>query len=173
MQGDGAGDIAAVIFDIAEIAELTGLPGLVAEVLINLQGAPVLLFGQINIAARLFDHAEIGEPAGHGHALAEFFIDNKDAVRAIVERYLSIVWDSSNIGKAPDIVQMIVNDLGGLRSGQLLFVSDPNQDALVFGVWWPWGDGKTISLRVAPYDKRLSDAEIAELITLLKGWFGR
>ncbi|MEE8625622.1 MAG: hypothetical protein V3T19_09800 [Acidiferrobacterales bacterium] len=105
-------------------------------------------------------------------ALAEFFIDNKDAVRATVERHLSIVWDSSNIGKAPDIVQMIVNDLGGLRSGQLLFVSDPNQDALIFGVWWPWGDGKTISFRVAPYDKRLSDAEIAKLITLFKGWFG-
>jgi hypothetical protein len=105
-------------------------------------------------------------------ALAEFFIDDKDRVRAIVERYLSIAWDSSNIGKATDIVQMIVNDLGGLRPGQQLFVSGPNHDVFIYGVWWPWGDGKTISFRVAPYDKRLSDAEIAELITLFKGWFG-
>ena len=105
-------------------------------------------------------------------ALAEFFIDNKDRARAILDRYLSIAWDSSNIGKAPDIMQMIVNDLGGLRSGQLFFVSDPNHEVFIYGVWWPWGDGKTISFRVAPYDKRLSGAEIAELITLFKGWFG-
>jgi len=104
--------------------------------------------------------------------LAEFSVGNKDRVRAILERYLSIAWDSSNIGKAPDIVQMIVNDLGGLRPGQQLFVSGPNHDVFIYGVWWPWGDGKTISFRVAPYDKRLSDAEIAEFITLFKGWFG-
>ena len=105
-------------------------------------------------------------------ALAEFFIENKDRVRAILERYLSIAWDSSTIGKAPDIVQLIANHLGGLRSGQLLFISDPNQDVFVYGAWWPWGDQKTVSLRVAPCDKRLSDSEITELSKLFKGWFG-
>ena len=100
--------------------------------------------------------------------LAEFFVDNKDRVREILERYLSIAWDSSNIGKAPDVVRMIAGHLGGLRSGQLLFTSDPNQDALIFGAWWPWGDGNTISLRVAPFDKRLSDSEMSELIKLFK-----
>ena len=103
--------------------------------------------------------------------LAEFFVDNKDRVREILERYLSIAWDSSNIGKAPDVVRMIAGHLGGLRSEQLLFTSDPNQDALIFGAWWPWGDGNTISLRVAPFDKRLSDSEMSELIKLFKGWF--
>ena len=103
--------------------------------------------------------------------LAEFFVDNKDRVREILERYLSIAWDSSNIGKAPDVVRMIAGHLGGLRSGQLLFTSDPNRDALIFGAWWPWGDGNTISLRVAPFDKRLSDSEMSELIKLFKGWF--
>lgn len=103
--------------------------------------------------------------------LAEFFVDNKDRVREILERYLSIAWDSSNIGKAPDVVRMIAGHLGGLWSGQLLFTSDPNQDALIFGAWWPWGDGNTISLRVAPFDKRLSDSEMSELIKLFKGWF--
>ncbi len=104
--------------------------------------------------------------------LAEFFIDNKDKVRAILERYFSITCDSSNIGKAPDIVQMIANNFGGLRPGQLLFISDPNQDFFIYGVWWPWGDGKTISLRVGPYSKKLSGAEKAELIKQFKGWFG-
>jgi hypothetical protein len=72
--------------------------------------------------------------------LAEFSVDNKGSIRSILERYLSIVWDSSNIGKAPDTVQMIASHLGGLRSGQLLFASDPNQDAFLFV---PGGPGAT------------------------------
>lgn len=105
-------------------------------------------------------------------ALAEFSVDNKDSVREILGRYLSIAWDSSNIAKAPDALQMIASRLGGLRSGQLLLASDSNQKAFVFGAWWPWGNEKTISIRVAPFDKGLSDSEMAELIRLFKGWFG-
>lgn len=104
--------------------------------------------------------------------LAEFSVGNKDRVRTILERYLSIAWDSSTIDNAPDIVRMIDSHLGGLRSGQLLFTSDANQDAFIFCAWWPWGDGKTISIRVAPFDRRLSDSEMAEIIKQFKGWFG-
>jgi hypothetical protein len=57
-------------------------------------------------------------------------------------------------------------------SGQLLFTSDPNQENFIFCPWWPWGDGKTISIRIAPSHKKLADSEKAELIKLLKGWFG-
>ena len=104
--------------------------------------------------------------------LAEFGVDNKDNIRAILERYLGSSWDSSNIGKAPDIVQVINSNLGGLKPGQLLFTSDPSQDAIVFCAWWPWGDGKTISIRIAPLYMKLLDSEKAEQIQLFKRWFG-
>jgi hypothetical protein len=104
--------------------------------------------------------------------LAGFCVDNKDRVRAILERYLSFTWDSSNIGNAPDIVRMINSHLGGLMSGQLLFSSDPNQAALVFCAWWPWGDGTTISIRLGLSHKKLSESEKAEQIKVFKGWFG-
>lgn len=104
--------------------------------------------------------------------LAEFGADKKGSIRPILERYLSIPWDISNIGKAPDIVRTVNNNLGGLRSGQLLFTSDPNRDALTFCAWWPWGDGKTISIRIAPFYKELLASEKAGRIQLLKGWFG-
>ena len=81
--------------------------------------------------------------------LAEFSADNGDQFRAILERDFSNVWDSSNIREAPDIVQMCNDNFGGLRSGQLLFTTDSSQDIFVYGAWWPWGDGKTISLRIA------------------------
>ncbi|PQP34037.1 hypothetical protein C6A37_09840, partial [Desulfobacteraceae bacterium SEEP-SAG9] len=103
--------------------------------------------------------------------LAEFDVDNKDSTRAILERCLSSTWNSSNIGNAPAIVQLINSNLGGLRSGQLLFTSDPSQDAIIFCAWWPWGDGKTISIRIAPLYLKLLDSEKAEQIQLFKRWF--
>ena len=91
--------------------------------------------------------------------LAEFSADNGDEFRAILERDFSKVWDSSNIREAPDIVQMCDNNFGGLRSGQLLFTTDPSQDVFVCGAWWPWGDGATISLRIASPAKELQHEE--------------
>ncbi|MBW2640176.1 MAG: hypothetical protein JRE10_08440 [Deltaproteobacteria bacterium] len=57
--------------------------------------------------------------------LAEFSADNADKFRAILERDFSKVWDNLNIREAPDIVQMCNKNFGGLRSGQLLFTTDP------------------------------------------------
>jgi len=104
--------------------------------------------------------------------LAEFGAGQKDDIRAILERFLPMPWNGSNIGKAPAIVRTINGHLGELRPGQQLFTSDPEGDAFVFCAWWPWGDGKTISIRIAPFYKNLSDSEKAEKIQLLKGWFG-
>ncbi len=102
----------------------------------------------------------------------EFGADKKETVQGILNRFFGITWDSTNIAQAPEIVQVIDEHLGGLRPGQLFFNTDPNQDAFVFCAWWPWGDGQTISIRMAPFDKKLSDAEETELINLIKGWAG-
>ena len=104
--------------------------------------------------------------------LAEFSVDDQEGVRAVLDKYLSRTWDRSNIGSAPDIVQTITSDFGGLMRGQLLFTSDPSRDALLFCAWWPWGDGKTISIRVAPSTKKPLDSEKGEQSKALKGWFG-
>jgi len=104
--------------------------------------------------------------------LAEFGVDRKNNIRATLEQYLSVTWDSSNVGNAPDIVRVIDDRLGGLRSGQFLFTSDPNRDALIFCTWWPWGDGKDISIRVGPSYENLSDSERDENIQQFKVWFG-
>jgi len=104
--------------------------------------------------------------------LAEFGVDDKDRIREILERYLSTVWDSSNIGEAPDIVRSVTGLIGDPRSGQLILTTDLTQDALIFCAWWPWGNGKTTSIRLAPSCEKLSNSEKAELIKLFKGCFG-
>jgi hypothetical protein len=107
-----------------------------------------------------------------GTILAEVDAGQKKEVRAILEKFLPISWDASNMETAPDIVQSIDKSLGGLRSGQLLFNSDPTQGAFVFCAWWPWGNGKTISLRVSPYDQSLSETEAHQLMGQVKSWAG-
>jgi hypothetical protein len=104
--------------------------------------------------------------------LAEFGADSGENIRAILNRYLPLAWDSSNMGNAPEIVRTIDRRLVGLRPGQLLFTSDPNQGLFIFCAWWPWGNGKTISIRIAPSSNKLSDSEKAEKTRQFKGWFG-
>ena len=104
--------------------------------------------------------------------LAEFSVDKKENIRAILERYLSAIWDSANVGNAPDIVRTVESHFGGLWPGQLLFTSDPKRDALIFGTWWPWGDGKEISIRIGPSYGTLPDSKRDEQIQLFKSWFG-
>ena len=104
--------------------------------------------------------------------LAEFSVDKKETVRAILERYLSATWDSSNVGNAPDIVRTVESHFGGLWPGQLLFTSDPKRDALIFGTWWPWGDGKEISIRIGPSYSTLTDSKRDEKIQQFKSCFG-
>ena len=104
--------------------------------------------------------------------LTEFSADNRDEFRAILERDFSNVWDSSNIRKAPDIVKMCSNYFGGLRSGQLLFTSDPSQDIVIFGAWWPWGNGETISLRIASPSKEIQYEKKTGFFKRLKDLFG-
>ena len=81
-------------------------------------------------------------------------------------------WDSSNVGNAPDIVRIVNANFGGLRPGQMLFTSDPNRDSLVFCMWWPWGNGKEISLRIGPAYRDLSDLERSQKVELFRLWFG-
>jgi hypothetical protein len=104
--------------------------------------------------------------------LAEFGADKEERVRAILEQYLSMKWDSSNIVTAPDIVRTINIRVANLRSGQLLFTSDPSPGALLFCAWWPWSDGQNISIRVAPFYRKLSEPEYAKKLQQFKGCFG-
>jgi hypothetical protein len=107
-----------------------------------------------------------------GCVLIEFPVDAQDSIRTVLERYLDTVWNISNIDTAPDAVQTINDHLGGLMAGQLLFTSDPGRDDLMYCAWWPWGNGETVSIRVAPVYGKLTEPQRAERINLFKDRFG-
>lgn len=104
--------------------------------------------------------------------LVEFSAVDQDIVRTVLGRYLNSAWDASNIGTAPDAVQKMNAHFGGLMSGQMLYTSEPDQGDLLCCAWWPWGNGETISIRVAPSYGKLSKPQQGERINLLKAWFG-
>jgi len=104
--------------------------------------------------------------------LAEFTVDNKARVQDALARRLDRIWDSSTIETAPEVVQAISSTFGGIMPGQLLFTSDPDPDAIVFCAWWPWGNGETVSIRLAPFYQKPPDSDSPGQILQLKEWFG-
>ena len=84
--------------------------------------------------------------------VAVFGPSEKEAVLAALQAAFERSWNSDNQMDATDPVLMILNHLGGMMAGQLLFTTALDDDTVVYAAWWPWGDRKTISLRLAPFD---------------------
>jgi len=103
--------------------------------------------------------------------LAEFSVADKESVQKIIQLQMGDVWNHGNLEKVPDIVQMIIDYFGGMSPGQQLFVSNPDKEDLVLCAWWPWGNGRTISIRLGVFADSLSEEENKELTRLFKGWF--
>jgi len=74
-----------------------------------------------------------------------------DARTAIAE-VLPTSWNASTLGGAPDDVRALADRCGGLRASQLLLWGGSPGTPGAFGLWWPWGDGTTVSLRIGLHD---------------------
>ena len=107
-----------------------------------------------------------------GGILAAFEATDKDRVLAIVSSQLPQVWDSATINEAPTRVSGAAENFSGLKPGQLLFNSDFTQDVMLLGLWWPWGNGTTISIRFVPYGLDSPASENEDIRAVLKGAFG-
>lgn len=57
-------------------------------------------------------------------------------------------WNHRTLGTAPPLVQQIAEKTGGVRADQWIFSTNPSGGAIVYGLWWPWGDDTTITLRL-------------------------
>ncbi len=68
--------------------------------------------------------------------------------RAAATASLPLEFVAASIARAPALLQEVAERSGGLRSGQLLLSAPVFNGVLAYGLWWPWGDGETISFRV-------------------------
>jgi len=104
-------------------------------------------------------------------AVSAFSKDAVDKVMPIVKEHFSNEWDHTRIKQAEEKIKQLASDFGGIRAGQMLFTTENDNGMLMFGAWWPWGNGETISLRVGLLaDKKSVDEEL-EMISQFKKWF--
>jgi hypothetical protein len=86
-----------------------------------------------------------------GVVLAEFGTEDKNKIRSVLDQHFNSPWDMSSIETAPENVHAVADHLGGVTKEQTLFTSVLEKETLIFCAWWPWGNGKTISIRIAPF----------------------
>jgi hypothetical protein len=94
---------------------------------------------------------------------SSFERETEPAVRESMKHALTRGWSAKTIEEAPAVLRAITDRTGGLRSKQRLLAGDG--DAL-FALWWPWGSGTTITLRLGFADGN------AESIKRLRTMFG-
>lgn len=80
------------------------------------------------------------------------------------------IWDYQSLEQAPDPVQRVAEEFGGLRPGQQLFTADATDDPMFLGAWWPWGSGKRFSLRIT-CTIRSEEAKEADPLSMLRRLF--
>jgi hypothetical protein len=72
--------------------------------------------------------------------------------RAAMAEVLPVSFSVDTLATASAGHRDLVEKCGGLRANQLLFWGGADDAPGVFGLWWPWGDGTTVSLRIGLHD---------------------
>jgi len=61
---------------------------------------------------------------------------------------LPVEWSETTLRKAPPVIHEVADATGGVRADQLLLATSSISGVIAYGLWWPWGNGVNISLRV-------------------------
>jgi len=83
---------------------------------------------------------------------SSFTTEQEPQAKKATQMALQNEWTAATIVRAPQALRDVVERAGGIRQGQLALSTGPINGLLVYGLWWPWGDGETVSLRVGLAD---------------------
>jgi hypothetical protein len=89
---------------------------------------------------------------------SSFEADQERAVRASAMLAFPRGWTTASLELAPPEMRALAERTGGLRAGQRLLAGDAATSPNLFGLWWPWGGGAKITLRIGILDLA-TDAE--------------
>jgi hypothetical protein len=106
-----------------------------------------------------------------GAFLATFPPDLVPQIETICDKYFVSRWGTASLDKIPPSVLAIADSLGGLRNTQRLLVTRPGEFVMAYGAWWPWGDGKTISLRIGLVTDKVPEHAKNEFFKEFSEWF--
>jgi len=77
-----------------------------------------------------------------------FRSDNAPQAKSAIAPLLPFEYNSVSINTASAAVRELSKLHGGIRSGQILYIAPLAGGAHGFGLWWPWEEGSTISMRI-------------------------
>jgi hypothetical protein len=83
---------------------------------------------------------------------SSFTTEQEPAARKATQIALQNEWTAATLARSPQALRDVVERAGGIRQGQLALSTGPLNGLLAYGLWWPWGDGETVSLRVGLAD---------------------
>ncbi len=87
-----------------------------------------------------------------GCVTSSFTVEQEIQAKAAIAEAMPAQYTHSTIARAPQSLQDVVERAGGIRPNQLVLALGPSAGLLIFGLWWPWGDGETISFRLGLAD---------------------
>lgn len=89
--------------------------------------------------------------------LSEFSKNKIDATLEILNQHFVDAWHYKNIKSAPKSLKSQLNDLAKLNKEQKLFSTPANlNEPALLAIWWPWGHGATVSLRLMTLESSYS-----------------
>ena len=69
-------------------------------------------------------------------------------VQTSLTAVLPAVWTANSLAGAPALIQQICARTGGLLPNQQAFSAELPEGVFAYGLWWPWGSGANVSIRV-------------------------
>lgn len=100
-------------------------------------------------------------------------VPKKDANKVVqnLEKHFINKFDISTINKASTFIKSFVDSVLGLNAGQIFFHSDEKNDLIIFGAWWPWGNGENFSIRIGICSFNEAAFNKIDMKKTLSGWF--
>jgi hypothetical protein len=97
--------------------------------------------------------------------------EEEGEISSIVNRYFPYQWSYQTIKTAPPVIRKLLNKIFGMQPDQRVLATDITKEAFFFGLWWPWKNNMTISLRIALAGKQIVKFDLEEVGKYLRRWF--
>lgn len=77
-----------------------------------------------------------------------FNSESAEQARTLLRPLLPYSWTNRTLAGAPPVFVAIAERTGGIRSAQMILGGDRVGHLTPYGLWWPWEEGQTVSLRI-------------------------
>lgn len=92
---------------------------------------------------------------------SSFDADAAPQARTILSPLFPQAYSAATLASAGPTLTEIATRTGGVRAGQMIFGAPPLGHLTPYALWWPWEEGRVVSLRVG-----LEGARYDELVEL-------